>query len=118
MARAEKPTMDADGGWIYRWGSGVDGDVHRGVQEGEVIIAVRNDRIAGRFVGREEGDPWDSRCSGEIVGKDVLIIAFRVDRKDGYTALNVGRFTETGRIQGTWDDTTGNSGDFELVKLK
>ena len=112
VAHAQKPLMEADGTWTYRFDGKLDGKVDGEVKEFELGLAVRNDKISGRTAG------FDDRWSGEVAGKDKGIISLRQDRKDGYIAFFAGRLTEAGRIQGTWYDTLGNSGDFELMRKK
>jgi hypothetical protein len=113
-ADAQKPVMDADATWTYRYDTKVDGKVADDATKAELVLAVRNDKIAGHFAG-ESGKGKD-RWSGEAAGKDSRILMLRQDREGGYVAFFVGRLVKAGQIQGTWCDTSGHSGDFELVK--
>lgn len=62
----------------------------------------------------EGGTSWV--VNGELVDAACPLVTLRQDGAKGFVAIYAGKRTEDGKISGTWFNTKGESGDFELVR--
>jgi hypothetical protein len=107
--------------WELRYDFKVDGELK---DENETKprwrIAVVNNHITGVQAETKEGDTNIHRLTGEVVDGETPAVFLRQDGQQpkGYVSFHTGLRVDEGRIVGTWYDTRGKSGDFELTVVK
>lgn len=100
---------ELDGEWVWRLDSKLDGRLAPS-ETHEVSLRLEGSKLIGTS-GR-------NIYSGEIVDGDTTLVVFQEIRK-GYVGVMTGVLASVDgnwRIVGTWYDTKGNTGDFEMVK--
>jgi hypothetical protein len=108
--RAQDPSkqvLPADATWKHRWDYRLDGELKEPHQT-TLELSVRNNHITGRHDAR-------GRWAGEIVPGKVPVVMLRQDSDPGFVVFYCGKLVEKGRIVGTFYNTAGESGDFEIV---
>jgi hypothetical protein len=117
----DKSLLPADAVWELRYDFKVDGEL-KDVNETKPRwrIVVVNNRITGVLADAKEGDTNMHRLTGEVVGGETPVVFLRQDgqKPRGYVGFHTGLRVEEGRVVGTWYDTRGTSGDFELAIVK
>ncbi len=106
--------------WVRRLDTKLDGKLQGEIAAEEWRVIVKNDKLSGHPL---EGKKSRAELSGEVVdgqGDSPPVVHWRQDNSNikGYTQVFSGHRVEVGRIVGTWYDTDGRSGDFELVLQK
>ena len=113
-----------------QWDHKVDGNIaHNSYYE--LRLSFRNDKVTGHIVKTPDGRSSDSILSGELIkaiskersdpssvryGRFVSVFVLRVDTSDnGYFFINTGHRVSENRFLGTWVDSTGSVGDFEMT---
>ena len=113
-----------------QWDHKVDGNIaHNSYYE--LRLSFRNDKVTGRIVKTPDGRSSDSILSGELIkaiskqrsdpssaryGRFVSVLVLRVDTSaNGYFFINTGHRVYENRFLGTWVDSTGSVGDFEMT---
>ena len=103
-----KPLLPASAVWTMRWDLALDGELKNASEIQGHKLTVRNNRIvmnAGEIIG-------------EIVDGKFPIVTLRQDHARGFIAFYIGKRTMEGHIEGTWFNTFGQSGDFDLILEK
>jgi len=104
-----KQLLPADATWKHRWDYRLDGEL-KDTHEVSLELSVRNNRISGKH---DAGSRW----AGEIVPGKVPVVMLRQDGP-GFVVFYAGKLVGKGCIVGTFYNTTGESGDFEIVLEK
>jgi hypothetical protein len=108
---APKQLLAADARWKMRFDFRLDGELKDAEETKSHRLTVRNNRITGRTV---EGDS----LAGEIVDGEIPVVTLRQDGPEGFVCFYCGKRLKEGHIVGTWFNSRGQSGDFELVLEK
>jgi len=101
---------ELDGKWAWRLDKKLDGALSEADETTEVALRA----VGSNLIGVRDSNIY----SGEIVDGDTKLVVFQ-EIREGYTAVHAGVLVSVGgkwRIIGTWFDTKGDAGDFEMVK--
>jgi hypothetical protein len=117
-APEKEETLPAEATWVLLRDFQIDGQLKK-PQQTKLQLTAKEGKLAGHFVGKKALDmDDDSSFSGEVVvGEFSRLLILRQEKKgDGktYVVIHVGQPIGPNQYRGTWHDTSGNAGDFEL----
>lgn len=95
--------------WKLHFDAMLDGVVIAGQAPVPWEVVAQNNRIHV-----EGGTHWV--VNGELVDAKCPVVTLRQDGAKGFVAIYAGKRTADGNICGTWFNTKGESGDFELTR--
>ena len=118
------PPLPAGATWTGRWDHKLDGEVVTN-SFWELRLDIRNGNITGHVLKISDGNSSDSILSGQVIkptvptvkGKrGVSVLVLRHDTSaNGYFVINTACRVSASRFLGTWIDSLGQTGDFELT---
>lgn len=102
-------SLPASSQWKLHFDATLDGVVIAGQAAVPWEVVAQNNRIHV-----EGGTSWV--VNGELVDAKCPLVTLRQDGAKGFVAIYAGKRSEDGNISGTWFNTKGESGDFELTR--
>jgi hypothetical protein len=117
-APEKEESLPPEATWVLLRDFKLDGQLKEPL-ETKLQLTAKEGKMAGHFVGKKALDKEDdSAFRGEtVVGELSHLLILRQEKKgDGntYVVIHIGQPIGPNHYRGTWHDTSGNAGDFEL----
>jgi hypothetical protein len=117
-ASAKEERLPPEATWVLSRDFKLDGQLKE-PKETKLQMTAKEGKLAGHFAGQRALDKEDdSAFSGEVVvGEYSRLLILRQEKKGKgktYVVIHVGQPMGPNHYRGTWHDTSGNAGDFEL----
>lgn len=112
QSTADARPCDVSGTWTKKYDFAIDGKIGGKTKENQIVLlASKKGALQGKYVGREKKNKsrFTGRCLAEKSG---LIYLVQEDR--AYRSVIVVSGNLSGKLAGTWHDTSGNSGDIAM----
>jgi hypothetical protein len=112
----EAVTLPARATWVLRSDVKLNGRVEAPVQTDRLALEVHDSALTGSYVGqRAQGKENQSRFSGEVIRAPAGGAVLTLRQEDRwYVACYAGRLTGENHFAGSWFDSDGHTGDFDL----
>ncbi len=118
-AKFSRQSAEEKANWLLRRDFQLDAKL-KNPTEDTLSLAIQTKSIGGTFLAGKagSGSPTASIFTGEILSArttPILTLRQSHDSPDPYFAVHTGVLVSAGKYRGTWYDSCGGSGDFELT---